>query len=174
MGLLYLKRIAWLAGLILLQVLVLNHIHIGGVATPFLYVYFLLVLNQDINRYALLLLGFVLGLATDVFLDTPGINAAASTLLAFVRPFLLHLFISRDSAEDMEPGLRTMGIGAFSGYVMSALFVHHATLLLIETFSLFDGVALLIKILSSMLLTYGCVIAVEYIRKNSKKSHAEL
>ena len=32
----YLQRIEWFIGLVLLQVLVLNHMHINGYATPFL------------------------------------------------------------------------------------------------------------------------------------------
>ena len=31
----YLQRIEWFIGLVLLQVLVLNHMHINGYATPF-------------------------------------------------------------------------------------------------------------------------------------------
>ena len=34
-----LHRIEWFLGLVLLQVLVLNHMHIGGYATPFFYIF---------------------------------------------------------------------------------------------------------------------------------------
>ena len=37
-----LHRLEWFIGLALLQVLVLNQMHIGGYATPFLYIYFIL------------------------------------------------------------------------------------------------------------------------------------
>ena len=67
MGIVYIKRILWLVLLVLVQVLVLNHIHLGGYATPFLYVYFILVLNCDVKRNEMLLMGFFLGLVVDVF-----------------------------------------------------------------------------------------------------------
>ena len=38
----YLQRIEWFIGLVLLQVLVLNHMHINGYATPFFFIYFIL------------------------------------------------------------------------------------------------------------------------------------
>lgn len=38
----YLNKIGWFIGLVLLQALILNNVHIMGVATPFLYVYFIL------------------------------------------------------------------------------------------------------------------------------------
>ena len=36
----YLQRIEWFIGLVLLQVLVLNHMHINGYATPFFYLFY--------------------------------------------------------------------------------------------------------------------------------------
>ena len=46
----YIHRIGWFVGLILLQVLILNNVHIAGVATPLLYVYFILKFNYCTNR----------------------------------------------------------------------------------------------------------------------------
>ena len=37
----YIHRIGWFIGLVLLQVLILNSVHIAGYATPFLYIYFI-------------------------------------------------------------------------------------------------------------------------------------
>lgn len=42
----YIHRVGWFVGLILLQVLILNNVHIAGVATPFLYVYFICIQLQ--------------------------------------------------------------------------------------------------------------------------------
>ena len=43
----YLQRIEWFIGLVLLQVLVLNHMHINGYATPFFFIYFILKIVQE-------------------------------------------------------------------------------------------------------------------------------
>ena len=72
--------------MVLLQVLILNNVHIAGYATPFLYIYLILKFESDTPRNALMLWAFFLGLAVDVFSDTPGMNAAATVLLAFLRP----------------------------------------------------------------------------------------
>ena len=37
----YLQRIEWFIGLVLLQVLVLNRMHMNGYATPFFFIYFI-------------------------------------------------------------------------------------------------------------------------------------
>ena len=82
----YIHRMGWFVGLVLLQVLILNNVHIAGYATPFLYVYFILKFASGTSRNELMLWAFFLGLAIDIFSNTPGMNAAATVFLAFVRP----------------------------------------------------------------------------------------
>ena len=88
----YIHRIGWFIGLVLLQVLILNSVHIAGYATPFLYIYFILKFSSGTSRNELMLWAFFFGLTIDIFSDTPGMNAAATVLLAFLRPSLLRLF----------------------------------------------------------------------------------
>ena len=109
----YLHKIGWFIGLVLLQVLILNNVHIAGYATPFLYIYLILKFESDTPRNALMLWAFFLGLAVDVFSDTPGMNAAATVLLAFLRPTFLRLFVPRDTLDTLVPAIRTMGISSF-------------------------------------------------------------
>ena len=78
-------RILWFAGLILLQVLVLNYVHIHQFAKPLLYVYFILKLDSNTGRNQTMLWSFALGLCIDILSNTPGLNATASVLLAFFR-----------------------------------------------------------------------------------------
>ena len=106
----YIHRIGWFVGLILLQVLILNNVHIAGVATPFLYVYFILKFNSGTSRNELMVWGFCMGLAIDIFSNTPGMNAAATVLLAFLRPLFLRLFTPRDTLDSIVPSLKSMGI----------------------------------------------------------------
>lgn len=109
----YLQRIEWFIGLVLLQVLVLNHMHINGYATPFFFIYFILKYNSGVSRNVLMIWAFLLGLTVDILGNTPGMNAAAATVLAFMREPVLRLVTLRDSVEDFEPGIKSMGILAF-------------------------------------------------------------
>ena len=81
----YLQRIEWFIGLVLLQVQVLNHMHINGYATPFFFIYFILKYNSGVSRNVLMIWAFLLGLTVDILRNTPGMNAAAATVLAFMR-----------------------------------------------------------------------------------------
>ena len=159
----YLHKIGWFIGLVLLQVLILNNVHIAGYATPFLYIYLILKFESDTPRNALMLWAFFLGLAVDVFSDTPGMNA--TVLLAFLRPTFLRLFVPRDTLDTLVPAIRTMGILPFLKYLVVSVLIHHGLLLTLEFFSFAHIGTLLLRIAASTLLTVTCIMAVEGIRK---------
>lgn len=161
----YLHKIGWFIGLVLLQVLILNNVHIAGYATPFLYIYLILKFESNVSRNALMLWAFFLGLTVDIFSDTPGMNASATVLLAFLRPTFLRLFVPRDTLEALVPSIRTMGTSHFLKYLFACVFVHHGMLLTIEFFSFAHIGALLLRIVASTLLTVACIMAIEGIRK---------
>ncbi|MDY3789314.1 rod shape-determining protein MreD [Bacteroides fluxus] len=161
----YLHKIGWFVGLVLLQVLILNNVHIAGYATPFLYIYLILKFESDVPRNVLMLWAFFLGLSVDIFSDTPGMNASATVLLAFLRPVFLRLFVPRDTLDSLIPSIRTMGGFPFLKYLIVSAFVHHAMLLAIEFFSFAHIGTLLLRMVASTLLTVTCIMAVEGIRK---------
>lgn len=162
-----LHRSLWFIGLVLLQVLVLNNVHIAGYATPFLYIYLLLVLPSTTPRIQLMFWAFGLGLAVDILSDTPGMNAAASTLLAFIRGWLLGPNLQRDTVESITPGVQAMGRIPFLRYAAPAVALHHAALLALEYLSLAHPWALLLRLLLSTALTLVCVMAIESIHARS-------
>ena len=83
------------AVILLIQVLLLNHINLWGYATPFLYIWLILKLPYDMPRGLVITLGFITGLIIDIFCNTPGMHAFATTTLAFMRLPILHLFIQQ-------------------------------------------------------------------------------
>ena len=156
-------RIKWFLGLALLQVLVLNQMHILGYATPFLYIYFILKLNTRTGRNALMIWAFALGLLIDIFGNTPGMNAASVILLAFSRTSILRLVTLRDIDEGFRPSVRSMGVSSFMRYVFLSCSLFCTVLFLIDTFSFYDFPVLLLKILSSIVSTMLCVFCVEML-----------
>lgn len=157
-------RIAWFVGLVLVQVLLLNKIWLFGLATPFIYIYFLLILDKDVDRNMLMTMAFFLGLSVDIFSNTPGVNAGASVLVAFMRPGLLRLFSPRDEYDNFEPGIYTLGIWAFVRYATFTALLHHTALFLLESFSLAHIGYLSLRILCSTLLTVLLVMVIEFVR----------
>lgn len=163
-----LHRMKWFVGLVLLQVLVLNQMHVGGYATPFFYIYFILKFNSRVSRNQLMLWAFAIGLTVDVFGNTPGMNAAAATCLAFFRSSMIHLVTLRDMDEGFRPGVKSMGFSSFARYSLLACSLYCTLLLLIDTFSFYNVLVLLLKIATSVLSTFLCVLCAEFLgRKKS-------
>ena len=148
-------RLKWFVGLMLLQALVLNQMHIGGYATPFLYIYFILKFDSRVGRNELMLWSFALGLAVDTLGNTPGMNAAAATCLAFFRMPMLRLVTLRDVEEGFRPGTDSMR------YAWMACILFCTVLWLIDDFSIRHILHLILKILTSTLSTMLCVICIE-------------
>lgn len=159
------KRIATFVVLVLVQGLVFNHIHLFNCATPLLYIVMVLHFRRNHPRWAILLWSFMMGLCIDVFANTPGVAAASMTAIGLLQPYLLQLFVSRDSAEDLEPSMRTIGVGKYIFYVTVIVLVYNLLFFTLETFNFFNWVQWLLCIGGSSVITLILIMAVENFRK---------
>lgn len=153
---------------ILVQVFVLFQIKpLHHFVVPYLYYIYILWLPFNTNRISLTALGFFLGLTLDYFTMSPGLHAAACSLIAFLRPSLINILISREGAEQnyKDPSASSMGWAPYVTYVVILTMVHHAYLVLLEwldfgTFFYFIGKVMgttaisLLLILVAELITY--------------------
>ena len=97
--------------LVLVQVLILNNIHFLRVATPFLYLYFILKMPVGSSRMNVVFFSFLIGLTIDIFSNTPGMHAFACTLVGFIRHLLIQLLMGKDLSEGINPSYKTFGYG---------------------------------------------------------------
>lgn len=150
--------------LVLLQVLLLNHIQISGYVNPYLYVLFILILPFNIPNYLLLILGFALGLNIDIFTNTLGMHAAATTFLAFIRPFVINLISSRDVLElNQFPRISELGFSWFLRYATILVLLHHVFLFFIEVFTFTAFFHTLFRCLLSSALTIVLILISQYM-----------
>ncbi len=156
-------------GLVVLQIFVLNGMNFLGYATPFIYIYFIIKLPVDISKNALIILSFALGFVIDIFCNTPGVNAGASLLIGFLRPYLIRALVTLDPAENREPSSYLFGISPFLRYVAIMVLIHHTTLLALESFSLFNFATLLLRIILCSVFTFILIWIIEGLTGNGKK-----
>ncbi|MGL5318423.1 MAG: rod shape-determining protein MreD [Bacteroidales bacterium] len=156
----YFKYILGFFFYLLLQVLILNNLYFLGWATPFLYVYFLMILPKDLSPNVQLSIGIIMGFCLDLFTNTLGMNMTACTFIMFLRPYLLNLFGSRDD-EYQVPSFKTFGVGSFLRYATLMVLAHHFALNLAQFFSFDNLPFLFIRILSGSLLTLFLIALIE-------------
>ncbi|MDR1103415.1 MAG: rod shape-determining protein MreD [Tannerella sp.] len=165
-----LKTILRFVIFVLLQVWVLNNLHLFRIVEPFLYMYVILKLPMRITRSQGILISFLLGLTVDIFSNTPGMHAAACTLAGFLRYPLIGMYVTKELTENVTPSYRAFGTAAFMRYAATLTAIHHVTLFLIESVSFFDPLFLFLRILASVVLTTLCIFVLEAFNVNKRNS----
>ena len=150
--------------LLFFQVLVLNHINLGGFINPYFYIYFILLMPFDSPRWMLLLASFLLGISIDIFTNTIGLNASACVLMAFLRPFVISIISTGpESLIGETPSLKNQGVKWFLYYSISLVVIHHAALFYLEIFRLNEFFLTFTRVLLSSALTMTLVMISEYL-----------
>ena len=147
---------------VLLQVLVMNNIHLFGIVIPFIYLYIILKLPVDISRTSIILISFFTGIIIDIFSNTFGMHAAACTLVGFVRTPLLDRFVdTREMTEKSIPSYKLFGLGKFVRYAVLVVSIHHIALFVIESFSFFQPILMITRLFSSIMFTLLLIFILE-------------
>lgn len=163
-----LKRLGRMLLLVVVQLLILDNIHLFGYATPLLLGYMIICCRKSSSRVSLLLWGFVTGFLFDWFSNTMGMGTAGMTLLAFVQPLLLDQFMPKDETDKFRPTLKTMGLLSYSIYAFSSFLILHFVFYFLEAFSLADFWLTLAAIIIGALVSTGLTLLIELIAHEKK------
>lgn len=147
--------------LALVQVLIFSQIHLFGYATASVFTIFLLKLPRHTTHNELMIWGFLFGIITDMFCNTPGIHSAAATAMAFVRNPILSIFTHKGLPDDFVPSARSIKWGGYIVYAVLCLSVYYVLLFMLELFTIRYLSALIISIIGSTILTMIFVVMVE-------------
>lgn len=121
-------------GLVMIQVILLDHIHFLGYINPFLYILFIVIYPLSGNKSLLIFLGFLLGLTIDMFNDSGGVHAGATVFIAWLRPLVLKYSFGV-SYEYNNVRITQSMVSQQLLYVLSIVFLHHLVLFSLEIFN---------------------------------------
>ena len=96
---------------------------------------------------------------------TPGLHAAACTLVAYVRPFIINILTPRDSSEFnyKEPSPLAMQWTPYAVYVFILTLLHHGYLVLLEWLSFGSFLDFLIKVVATTGISLLLIFTVELL-----------
>lgn len=176
----YLKNFIRFWIIVLIQVYILDKVALRWWAqpsgfpifVPYLYPLFLLLLPFETPVWAMLLLGFGLGITVDSFSDTAGMHACAAVLLAYLRTNVLKALLPKNLVEypNQSPNVKNMGWVPFLVYASFLLLVHHALFFIIEIWSLQHVGILFLKIFASTVTSLLLVLVYLLLFTNEAKS----
>jgi hypothetical protein len=159
----YIRNILMFLAVILVQVLLLDNVQMGGYLNPYFYIIFIILLPFEVPNWLLLSLAFTLGFSVDLFNGTPGLHAAATVFMAFMRPFTLKNFSPRDGYEPGTfPRVHYYGIEWFTKYTVILVLSHHFFLLFVESFRFSDLFFSLSRIILNTILTSVVIVLSQF------------
>ncbi len=150
--------------LVFAQIYIFNKIQVSGFINPQVYVLFILMLPFEISGFWLLSFAFMMGLTVDFFQHTPGMHAAASVTLAFLRPGIIRLVGKKEDLEPWQyPNVRDAGSMWFLAYALILVFLHHLFLFYLEVFRFSEFFHTLLKVLINTVLTTLIIMLIQYL-----------
>ncbi|OQY04991.1 MAG: rod shape-determining protein MreD [Bacteroidetes bacterium 4572_117] len=160
-----LRNIGRFVALVFIQVFIFNNIHLTDYGIiPAVYIIYVILLPFETPNWMVMVLAFLIGFSIDVFSDTLGLNAAASVLIAFVRPGMLNLLAPRDGYDiGTFPRIYYMGQLWFLKYASALVIIHQITYYIFESFGLEDFFVSLLKIVIASFVTLILIYFSQYI-----------
>lgn len=122
-------------GLVLLQVIILNHINLFGYLNPLVYIVWVFLFPIKKEKSLFLIASFLLGLSIDFFSDSGGINAAATLFIAFIRLPILKAILRKSDFDYHLFNLRAISFDKIFLYITTLTVVHHFIVFSLEYFS---------------------------------------
>ena len=156
--------------LILAQVVICNNICLFSVAVPFVFIYFIVRLPLTMNINIVLTISFLCGLTIDMFSDTQGMHALSCTILAFIRKYILRLYIPREEEiSDGEVSIKSVGFMQYFKYLLTIVLTYCIIIFSIEALSFFNIMRLLSQIFFSTILSFVIILGIDRITNKQRE-----
>jgi len=154
--------------LLLIQVVVLNNILFFGYINPFLYILFIIVFPLMRDRGLILILSFLLGLIIDFFLDSGGVNAAATLAIAYLRLPLLKGLLRKPEIDFLVFKITKLPFVKLLSFIAILTFTHHLIVFSLEYFKFTEILTILSRTILTGIFTFILIIFSLLIMNKSK------
>ena len=156
--------------LIIVQLAILNKIDFGGYINPQLYILYVISFPYyGKNKSIFMISSFFLGLILDFYMNSGGIYAFSTTLIAYLRYDIYSAIIGRFEESKPRVAFEEVPFVKSFVYLFIMTFIHHTSMCWLENFSFNQLDTMFIKIFSSTLYTTAMLILVLSIFTRSKK-----
>ena len=160
----WIKQIVQALVIVLLQVLLFDHLQIGGWGFPMVYVMILMNLPVQIPRWLEMLIGAVVGLVFDVWCSSLGVNMAACIAFSFLRPILLGNVLQDVERVKGEVCSRSIGRIEYVKCLVFLVLTHHLMVFALEAWSWSNWWMVLVKTLISSVLTILIIVGNDILK----------
>ena len=164
------KFVIHLLILMLLQLTILDNIQLHSYVYINIYILAIYILPYRLRNATILFFGFLLGMFVDLANNTMGIHAAATTLIAYMRPQLLMLTSNREQIDDIQGKQKISDFGWFFKYVLISTAIFNVVLIFCEAFSFNNFLITLLRIVCSTLVSTFFILLYYFIALKKKQN----
>lgn len=158
------RNIGRFALLMLLQLLVLNHVYLGGYIMPMLYLLFIIMLPTDTPRIPLLLMAFGTGLLVDLMNNMLGFHALACIVMAMMRILYADRILTRGEPVTLSiPSIYSSSPLHFISYLMLLLGIFYLVFFTVEMWGFRSFGSMLLATICSTLATSLLAVLYQFI-----------
>jgi len=157
---------------ILIQVYLLESIPpLHRFIVPYFYFLYILWLPFNMPRISMMVVSFLFGLTLDYFVHTPGLHAAACTLIGYLRGFLVSVLIPQEGADQnyRSPSFTSMGVAPYATYVIILTLVHNGYLIFLEWMQFGSFLYFLGKVLATSGISLLLILIIELLFARKEK-----
>lgn len=175
----YLRNLLRFGFIIFIQLFLLNKVEISWwqnsgfpIFTPLIYPIIIILLPYNTPPWVSILTGFFAGLIVDASMNTPGMHAFATVLIAYFRTNVLNAVLPRNLSDyRMEsPTVKTMGWFPYMVYAAFLILFHHSCYFTIQLWNVSNLGYLLMKILATSITSMLFILAYALLFTNQQRS----
>ena len=162
-----LKNIIWFFGLIFIQIFFIDALDFGTYSSffsPVIIAFFILKQRLNTTVFQLLIAAFFLGLITDIFRNTLGLNTSILLIITFLKPTFLYAISSKEDIEkDVDLNLFNIGILRFLLFFGISIFSYHLLFFVLEQFSFHNFFTLILRSLINTIFALLFLVFIQYM-----------
>ena len=162
-----LKNIIWFFGLIFIQIFFIDALDFGTSSSffsPVIITFFILKQRLNTTVFQLLIAAFFLGLITDVFRNTLGLNTSILLIITFLKPTFLYAISSKEDIEkDVDLNIFNLGVFRFLLFFSISIFTYHLLFFILEQFSFHNFLTLLFRALINTFSALLFLVFLQYM-----------
>lgn len=175
----YLKNLLRFGFIIFIQVFLLNRVEVSWwqgsgfpIFTPLIYPIIIILLPFNTPPWLSIIVGFCAGLIVDASMNTPGMHAFATVLIAYFRTNVLNAILPRNLSDyRMEaPSVKNMGWVPYIVFASFLVLFHHSCYFTIQLWDIGNLSYLLMKILATSLTSILFVLAYALLFTGQQRS----
>ena len=162
-----LKNIIWFFGLIFIQIFFIDALNFGTYSSffsPIIITFFILKQRLNSTVFQLLIAAFFLGIITDIFRNTLGLNTSIMLIITFLKPTFLYAISSKEDIEkDVDLNLFNIGIYRFLLFFGISIFSYHLLFFILEQFSFNNFLILFFRALINTISALLFLVFLQYM-----------